>query len=410
MSFKMLKEAQARIALGKNVTVADQVKNILGEASVDTLKSIFVEAFDESSYQITPADYSEWLQAVIEIAAEDGIAPGRKTDFMQIAMDRVLDNDPKFDALGGDTEQLKSRVAATLWQTFKASKAHQSVQGDVNGAIKQAQEEEEAIASMRKDIEDEESGGFAQTFDSAKGIDSAEEEEVCPHPVGSLRAALWQRINKKEPQERPTLPMQTKEEEEDGELDVDMSPNAGESNDEPVDDLASRIMGDTAGFKRGKMSDDESELESRLDNIESRVQELETEEGESNDESSDDDTLDIDYDSLGTDRGGAAGVIGVSIPASGKQKDVEIEDEEEAEKNFFRKAITSPRDSLTAAVRDVENEGASAWKGLNLPKNPHPKKTQAFRAWDKGMKNAARDALGLKDKPAVVPSRTARRK
>lgn len=387
--FKMIKEAQARIALGNKVTVAEQVQRILGDSSIETVKSIFVEAFDESAYQITPQDYSDWLQAVIEIAAEQGLTAGRKQDFMQVAMDIVLDNDPKFDALGGNTEELKARVAQTLWQTFKASKAHRAVQGGVTDTINQAREEEEAIAAMRNDNSQE--GGFEQALRTATGTE--EEEEVCPYPHGTLRASLWHEVNKAKSVRGAKIvkPYKAKEEEQLNDEIVDVEDPESE---ETVDDMAARIIGDNLD------DSDDADLEARIDDVEARVRELES------DISGDDNTkdeLNIDYDSLGNDRGGAANVIGVSVPASAKEKEP-FEDEETATKNFFRKAITSPRDMLSQAVKDVEEEGASAWKGLQLPKNPHPKKTQAFKAWEKGLKNAAKDALGLKDKPAIVPT------
>lgn len=77
-----------------------------------------------------------------------------------------------------------------------------------------------------------------------------------------------------------------------------------------------------------------------------------------------------------------------------------VYDEEEAVKSFFRQAATAPRDLMNQAVKDIEAEGKAAWKSANVPKNPHPQKSQAYRAWQKGMTAAAKEALGIVDKPA----------
>lgn len=472
MSYTLIKQAQARIALGKTVTVAEQVATILGNSSVELKKSLFVEAFDESAYQITPDDYSQWLETIVDIAAEQGVSIGRKNAFIQMAMDTVLDNDPKFDALGGDTEELKGRVAQTLWQTFKASKAHSAVTDNVNGVIKQAQEEEEAFAHMAAgsregdkffthgqgviakisgreypgmivkrissdeyevriklpgrtvdtkvhydDLaasEDEEQvNGFTQAFDAAKGIE--DEQMSCPYPKGTLRAALWDKYNtppksivKKvaiEDEQEVLDPTNViPDEDEDLELDDDLSGDISLS----ASDLADRIVGDMDGIDFDQLvgAEDDNEgdedLEARVAELEALVADLSA----GNDVESDrgiprEGELDIDYDTLGNDRGGAANVIGVSIPATSK--------EEEEKGDMFRQAITAPREKLSQAVKSVEQEGATAWRNVNLPRNPHPKKSQAYRAWEKGMKSAAKDALGLKDKPAPLPNKQRRK-
>lgn len=466
MSFTMIKAAQARIALGNQITVVEHVAKILGESVIDVKKSIFSENFDDSKYQITPEDYSNWLAAIVDMAAEEGISVSRKNAFMQYAMDVILDNDPKFDMLGGDTEELKGQVANTLWQTFKASKAHGAVADNVNGVIQQAREEEEAFAAISSEakameeeefghgqhvevnvrgkwypcmvvkhgmyniyvvrvkaggrtvdikaprdalrpaeFDDEQQSGFAQAFDAAKGATEEEETTSCPYKAGTLRAALWHNYNTKPPK---TIVKRVAEEEQEAISVDDFDPEA--TSDETVDDMADRIVGDVGDVRIDDVDDevpDDSaigeleariaELEAQLDDLSSQVQSDDKSEGGGEDSGE----LDIDYDSLGNDRPGAAGVIGVSVPATTK--------EEEEKGDMFRQAITAPREKLSAAVKSIEDEGATAWKGMQLPRNPHPKKSQAYNAWEKGMKNAAKEALGLKDKP-VVPNKPARKK
>ena len=74
-------------------------------------------------------------------------------------------------------------------------------------------------------------------------------------------------------------------------------------------------------------------------------------------------------------------------------------DEEEAVKSFFRQAATAPRNMMTQAIKDIEGEGKTAWTSSNVPKNPHPQKSAAYRAWQRGMLAAAKESLGIVDKP-----------
>jgi len=419
MSFNMIKEAQARLALGNKLSVAEHVQKVLGDVTLSEVKSI-VESFNKADFQITPEDYSRWLEVVVELMQQHG--GSRKRDFMDIALDVVLDNDPKFDLLGGDQEALKAQVANTLWQTYKASKAHSEVAGNVNSTIQQAREEEEAIADLMSvcddnEREEEESGGgFEQALKTTMNIDSAQEEEHDgnPYPVGTMRHALWKDVNKSKMfKSGHNIVKKAKEEEEfdDIELDDDIDIDTTQMS---AEDLASRIVG-KAGIDDYETSDtgDQTDVEARIEDLEARIKELECD-ADADTEEIDSDTLDIDYDSLGNDRPGAAQVIGVSIPASGKEderfRDKPDFDDEESTKKFFRTALTSPKEMMSQAIKDIEAEGAEAWKKLQFPKNPHPKKSQAFRAWEKGMKNAAKDHLGFKDKPVQITSKPARKK
>jgi hypothetical protein len=79
-------------------------------------------------------------------------------------------------------------------------------------------------------------------------------------------------------------------------------------------------------------------------------------------------------------------------------------DDEQVSKNMFHHAITQPREMMTNALKDVESEGVNAWKMLDMPKNPHPPKSPAHKAWAKGFKNGAKDSLDFFTAP-MSPSK-----
>lgn len=448
MTFTLLKVANANLSQPVITETA-----IVATTDVEALAlHILKEGADTSQFEITPDDYSQWLQVILDVAAEQNIPVGRRSKFMDVALDYVLDNDPKIDAIGSDDpEELKGKIASTLWQTYKASKAHSAVSAGVSGTIKRAQEEEETFAQLSSNIafrmgqhaevlvgskhhpcmiikvepdnkytirvklrnrtmdiehvpggrlraaqfQDEESG-FEQAFNVASGAE--DEQNACPYPSGTLRAAIWHDYNKPKQNQMRNKFAGVEEEQV---VSFDQF-NPGEDEfDEPEDsaaDIASRIV-------------DDEDLESRIADLETRLADLEGEDDTEDDEieldkfgtQNADGTLDIDYDSLGNDRGGAAQVIGVSVPATARE-------EEEDTADMFRQAITAPRSKLSDAVKSVEQEGNSAWKGLQLPRNPHPKQSQAHKAWERGMKNAARDALGLAPKPDAKPPTKSKRK
>lgn len=491
MSFTLLKAINDR-TLNKIVIIPAEPQHL---SEAEALAASIVESMSADSFQITPSDYSKWLDVIVDVAEQEGVPIGRKTQFVDVALDRILDHDPKIDGLGSDDpEALKIKIANTLWQTYKASKAHSAVSSDVSKVINQAREEEEAFAAIasedealthgrhvevlihdrwypgmitqgrtsggkytvriklrdgNRDIQigaenirpeahqDEEAeSGFAQIWNASKGVENEEgggdmsgsdTMACCPYPVGSLRASLWHDYNQPKKQAKNfSKPVYTGLEDEqitmspddvdpstmfDDEEDfgrgvADQDGEIDHGGDESVDDIASRIAGDD--FADTSFGDDvangdigdQGDLSTRLADLESRLDSLEqdTAGDEKGDDcvgdSCDDDELNVDYDSLGTDRLGNAGAIGVSVPAPSEDASEGNEDVDP-----FRQAITSPSDMLSQAVRAVEDEGASAWKSMVLPKNPHPKDSKAHKAWEKGMKSAAQSAFGFQQKP-----------
>ncbi len=78
------------------------------------------------------------------------------------------------------------------------------------------------------------------------------------------------------------------------------------------------------------------------------------------------------------------------------------EENEEAKKpaskfrpqSVLRDVISGPRNELTQELKGIEADGAAAWKAHSLPPNPHPEKSMAAKAWEKGIKNAALTHFG----------------
>lgn len=391
MQFKMIREAETINKLGDEATFVQHVQRVLGADSVTSI----VEGAEED-FAITPQHYTQWLQTMMDMAKESGVNLLKRREFEDLAFD-ILDNDLAIDMLGGDAEVTKQNITKALWQSYQVSRAHDKVTKHVGGTIAQAREDEQ-LASMVAGCEDEESG-LEQAFDMAKGVENEERSsrkqnnflrqavrvggKTNPYPPKTLRAALWDEAHAKggstEDEEHfDAKPMQAGPEPE---MEVDADSMS-------ADDLASHITGDMG---------EGGDVESRVDDLEARVADLEG--GDSGEQG------DSDLDMRGMeDQADEADPRAMVVDKSF--------DDEERVKNIFRTAITAPKQHLSAALKDVEAEGSKAFAGLSMPQNPHPKKSQAYHAWEKGFKKTLKDAMGLNEKPREVTSkhRPAKRK
>lgn len=68
----------------------------------------------------------------------------------------------------------------------------------------------------------------------------------------------------------------------------------------------------------------------------------------------------------------------------------------------LKDVLRSPKTHINAALKKVEDDGAHAFHAITMPKNPHPDKSLAHRAWAKGFKTTAKDIMGFHEKPAPV--------
>ena len=377
MKLSLIREANTLANLGDRAAMAKQVQKILGIDSVSSL----VET-SGSDFEVTPQHYTQWLEVINDIARERGVSLRVRRNFNEIAFD-VLDNDSFIDAIGGDTEQTKGSIVKSLWQAHQVNLAHEKVQSSVG----KAREEEEA-------------SGFRQAFDVAYGVPPGDEDEELLRP--------------EDLSPEPTVAI-------DGDDEIDQDPDSPEG-------LASRIT-DELGVSFDAYDDegDEEPIEARVQDLEARVQDLEGDSAatpqptlpEENEEWDDDDDYEVDDDVEArqefrdrqrerSDRGWDDHPHGTYDRHQSRNLDddwsVDEEDEEKA-KSVFRQAITAPREQLSAALKDVEAEGAKAWAALQMPRNPHPKKSQAYNAWQRGFKRSARDVLGFADKARETTSK-----
>ncbi len=403
--FTLIREAEARLKLGAKAKELDNVRQILGVSSL-------TEMMSPSDFEITPADYQEWLKAIIEIAQERGLNVSKKIDFMDLAHD-LLDDDPKLDALGGDRMMAKRNIVNALWQAYRVNQAHNAVQDHVANTIKQAQQDEEAADGLVGS--EDAGGGFTQAFNAAKGAED-EEQPRNPYRPGTLRHALWA--------EKHMKGMQDEEfDDVDGEgmPQDDMPPEDVDTDSMDPDQLASHIMGREGGETSDEMGDEggEDDLISRVDDLEARVADLES--GEAGEDMPEEPPMDGEGDldmeeeppmDAEGDLDGEMGADDVLTP------DPEVDsDELAAEKHLedeqvsdpVRMAITSPKEHMHAALKAVEDEGAVAFMRMEMPKNPHPPKSAAHHAWQKGFKASLKDALGIVDKPKVTSKPRKRR-
>jgi TolA-binding protein len=422
MSFKLIREAQALAKLGTHANFVKQVQKILGTDSVVGIPTL-AEAFDPATFQVTPQHYNQWLSTVLDIAREHGKDAAKRDVFNEIAFD-ILDNDSLVDALGGDRERTKGNIVKALWQAFKVNQAHGAVQDHVTGTIKKAREDEEA-ASQLVGAED---SGFVQALSVAKGVENEEtmfpgrrspsmlagalkSGKRNPYPPSSLRAAMWDNTHK------------TAEDEELEDVPADDVPMDGaDGQDMPPEDTDAMSPDDLASHITSARTDDAEtagapDLEARVDDLEDRLADLEHQEQdqpEQQDEMPDAEMVDD------VEMGGEEDMpppeedVSQDMPVDdvNPEEEMPVENEEKLKvSDLFRKAITSPKEHMSAALKAVEDEGATAWTALSVPSNPHPKKSPAYNAWLKGFKNSAKAHLGIADKPREVTSkRRAKRK
>lgn len=401
MSFKLIREAQTIAKLGNKAEFAKKVQQILGTDSIVPI----AEAFDQTSFDVTPQHYNQWLATLTDIAQERGVNVSKRQAFNDIAFE-ILDNDSLVDAIGGDPERTKQNIVKALWQAYQVSKAHTKVQDHVNGLKAKAREDEEMVSQL-VGAEDEESG-FEQAFNMAVGVEQEEHThskpnhflrqavrrggKTNPYPPNTLRAALWDEAHKSGSEDEEYRDDEMDQDDPDMEFgdEVDVVDPSSMS----PEDLASHIIDDEGGGE---------DLVARVDDLEARVADLET--GGTDEETPVDAEM---VDELPPEEDTPTDDMPEEKPEPRAMVVDKHFDDEEQVKSMFRKAITAPKEQLHAALKDVEAEGAKAFAGLQMPQNPHPKKSQAYHAWAKGFKNSAKTTFGFNDKPRESTSNHSR--
>lgn len=348
MSLKLIRDAQLQYSLTEaEVKALSIIKDAVGAPSLAAVYESFAPSAD---------DFDTWMRVIVGEAQDRGINLSKKTDFMKLAMD-VLENDPASPPI-----EMQEAIANKLWQDYQAAKNEVRIH-----KIAAAKEEEEKVAAAKKQIADrfardpkdriyslavrnaydEEESGFEQAFNVAKGIEDEERTSFLSDVLRThhTRAGVRHRSS----------------------LINHLRGFEDEARDDEHDDEHDDITFD--------------ELDPEVADAEPGVFTSTDDGAEPPEDEFDDDTMDdIDAD--------------VS-----REKPQKFYDEEEAVRSFLRQAATAPRNMMTQAIKDIEAEGASAWKQSNIPVNPHPKNSAAYRAWQKGLLAAAKESLGIVDKP-----------
>lgn len=366
MSLKLIREATLVATLSEaEIKALSTIKAAVGASSlVDIVSESFMPSDD---------DFDAWMRVVVGEAGDRGVNLNKKSEFVQLAMD-VLENDP-----ANPPFDMQEMIATKLWQDYNSAKNAVRI-----NKLAQAKEEEEKVMKARDQIAaryakgptstEEEESGFGQALKASIGMEDEEpsfvRDALRDSSPTSMKGSFSSHLRGEDELDVGT---------DDEDMEVSFGPDGVEGvSDEDV-----------------FTSDDECECPCADD--EPAIDDAPADEFADDDMGPPEDELDDEtMDDVDAD-------VEPRAPKKGF-------DEEEAVKSFFRQAVTSPNDMMRKAVKDIEDEGKSAWTKANVPSNPHPKKSQAHRAWQKGLTNAAKEALGIADKPSDPKAKPKRKK
>lgn len=400
MSLKLIKEAQLATTISPDKLAT---YNVLKEAMGVNSLSALMEAFRPS-----PEDFAKWLEVIGGFAEEEGLSINQRSNFNDVAS-AVLDNDP-----ANPPEEMRTAIINKLWNDHKAAKHLGKVEKLAN-----AQEDEEAVRKAARSMMGKHRNSEDEEFD----IFGASQGEEDQHKIPSAH--------------------------QDGDDDDDNgTDNIVDHGDNQEDDMVGYYIVNNGRVVTGPFDDEEEAMQEMNDETtrggddsanEDKVLFGKADEDgyfipdlDHEDEDSDEDGVDDDnYDNYNGDeecddcntRIGvphndrlALGPV-VTGPGGGRS----TEDEEKSVPRYFtskhraaneidassilHRAITTPREHISDALKNVENAGADAWKKHGTPKNPHPPKTMAHKAWEKGLKNAVKSQYGIEKNILVPPSR-----
>lgn len=389
MLLKLIKEAQLLSVTPKDELAALRTLQAATGKSLTAIAEAFVP---------TDEDYKTWLDVVIGVAEDAGESIRSKDRFMEL-LGMVWENDSKPPPVS-----LQHKIGQKLWLEFKAKETHAKISSMGQNATSSG-------SNALVGHENEESG-FAQAVRSVHGIED-EQEDVASRIMSFKRLAsnLGGDSDQADPSSEE-VPGDDAAEGDDERSPEDIAasilgsdaPEGDDSSDEDKDacpdctndvgvcpKCGEHMECEHCGYAGSEHDHPEDEVDAEAADDELPPDEL--------DAPSDEDTL--TNDGVPGEEDGAHLEISFNPPSDSVREENEEYSEEEAVKSFFRQAVTSPKDHMTAALKDIEAEGASAWMKLQLEKNPHPKKSPAHRAWQKGFTNTAKDHLGIADKPAV---------
>lgn len=336
MTFRLIKEAQLKSTLS-----SDDIRML--EVVKTALGKDSISAVVENAYMPTPEEYANWLEVIRGYAQDTGKNINKKGEFFDIA-GAVLDNVDEMP------HSMQYPVMKKLWLDFQAQKHIKKIAG-----VAQAAEDEERVAQAARTMVDPGADEFGdEPVDDLGGEDGA--DMVADGEVGF-----------------------------DDQLD-------GTTDEEAFQDSAERDMmsdADSADGEEAWWHDDEDDSDPAAfpkfaaRNREDRPNDLAT--------MPEDDTFDPEDELAGDEEFG-----------DDPRAAFENEEKTAAPKKMsvLQQMLTLPKTSINTLVKDVESEGAHAWKQHMLPQNPHPKGSMAFKAWERGMTKAMKDHLGVNKEPA----------
>lgn len=368
MNLRMLKEAQLASTLDKSeLALLESVKVALGKESVCDLLE---------SFRPTADQYAEWLAAVVGQAEDDGVSISKR-DLFYNACGNMFENDPE-----PPPYEMQELVMKKLWQDYQSAK--HAVRIDKAGQAAQEEEEESQRLAFGKrdwDAESEMRPGDAYLQYRAKG--------------GKLSREQWSFDRDQR------NPWDDEEDEELGDIgsigagvpnELDPDQDSISSDDVPA---GAEVEADTGAVDSA--AELKAIIQRVLDNtpVEGEQSDLPKGDGDN-----DEDDLPPAGDEMSVDENEETSVMSAKTGDSVKPK---------TPKTFLQQMLSGPRDNLNQALKDVEAEGESAWKAHQMPDNPHPKKSMAHKAWERGMKKAVKGHFGFDEKPPVVTSKQRRK-
>lgn len=296
------------------------------------------------SFAPTQDDYDTWLSVIVDEATERNISIGKKGAFLDLA-GMVLDNDPT-----PPPADMQPIILSKLWNEYNAAKNGVRVEK----AFRE-KEEEEALQAGEElmnspatgDFDDE--SVFGGSDDALDGCDGA----GCDAPGNG---------------------------------------------DQSMDDLGAIDLDKDLGDSSEERSLSDADIDAIVGKIMSHYS---TDGSMSSDVDSEDDTDEQ------------------AFPKFAERQQFNTEEEERSvmtakageqvtpktNKTFLQQMMSGPRTNITQAQKEIEAEGEAAWKAHNVPRNPHPKKSIAHGAWERGMKRAAKAHFGFDDKPVQSTSK-----
>lgn len=372
-------------------------------------------------YQISPEDYTTWLDVITGYARDNGLNIKRKNDFYDIAFS-VLENDPQ-----SLDEEAQQAVVNSLWVKYKAQEQDGKVQ-----KVLQAREEEEqlkyAIDKLKnrgKAEENEERSAFSQAYNAA--FEDEEEfgelpDEFDPRDFDDLGVDHGYDNEDDIPfddQEQEDAHILNRADQQQKSRDLE---NYDPASDEGIDQDVNTIQ---AGRQQQKSRDleDYDPASQPLRSKPKTYYAAEQEEHANKYATSPFSKGQVVTSRITGDKfkveipDGPGDRIGILV--DGRIKMVKVSDlesprareEEETTSNqipktsFLHDVLTgaNSRDHLSQLQKQIEDEGANEWTRhhAKLPHNPHPKGSIAYKAWQRGVDKAAKEIWA--PKPVLDP-------